>query len=183
MSIISEIKIFLGHHVQSNISKQSIDELCDTFLTFDLFLLWCSQNFDTAASYKHDRYSRVLKTITVLLLYIYYCSFSFLSLSFFFFIFKTKSPNSVWKAKTRLVFHNYNKHFLIKEAFWWNISPNLVKLSMCSVVIMTGIRFLSLWTRRLQIWTVCNRNYHYQPSTWTTLLPHQSFHTWKLSMI
>ena len=30
---------------------------------------------------------------------------------------------------------------------------------MCSVVIMTEIHFLSLWTRRLQIWTVCNQNY------------------------
>ncbi len=79
--------IFLTSSCQSKISKQSIilysiNELCDTFFTFDLFLLWCSQNFDTAASYKHDRYSRVLKTITVLLLYIYYCSFSFLSLTF-----------------------------------------------------------------------------------------------------
>ena len=96
-------------------------------------------------------------------------------------LFKTKSPNSVWKAETRLVFHNYNKHFLIKKAFWWNLSPNLVKLTKCLDVIMTGICFLSLWTRRLQIWTVCNWNY--RPLTWTTLLPHRSFHTCKLAMI
>ena len=30
----------------------------------------------------------------------------------------------------------------------------LVKLTMCSVVIMTGLHFLSLRTRRLQIWSV-----------------------------
>ena len=102
----------------------------------------------------------------------YYASVVFLFFHFSFFpsILKTKSPNSVWKAETRLVLYNYNKHFLIKEAFWWNLSPNLVKLTMCSVVIMTGICFLSLWTHHLQIWTVCNRNY--LPSTWTTLLPH-----------
>ena len=118
-----------------------------------------------------------------LLLYYYYTSNIVLFLFFhslFFSIFKTKSPNSVRKAETRLVFHNYNKHFLIKEAFWWNLSPNLVKLTKRSVVIMTGICFLSFWTR-LQIWTECNRNY--QPSTWTTLLPHRSFHTCKLAMI
>ena len=151
-----------------------------------LFLLWCSQNFVTAASYKHDRYSRVLKTIsiTVLLLSVIALFLFFQCLFFFFSIFKTKSPNSVWKAETRLVDWCFTITiiiFLIKEAFWWNLSPNLVKLTMCSVVIMTGIRFLSLWTRRLQIWTVCNRNY--RPSTWTTLLPHWSFHTWKLAMI
>ena len=39
ISIISEIKKKDHHHVQSKISKQSINELCDAFFTFDLFLL------------------------------------------------------------------------------------------------------------------------------------------------
>ena len=150
----------------------------------DLFLLWCSQNFDTAASYKHDRYSRVLKTITVLLLYIYYCA------AFFFFFFIVFFSLHFLKQSRQILFEKLKQDwcftitisiFSIKETFWWNLSPNLVKLTMCSVVIMTGICFLSLWTRRLQIWTVCNRNYW--PLTWTTLLPHRSFHTWKLAMI
>ena len=155
------------------------------FLRDSSFYLQTAQNKADMTSWKwaifasrRPCYPALKRGWSYLLLYIYYCSFSFLSLTFFFSLFKIKSPNSVWKAETRLVFHNYNKHFLIKEAFWWNLSPNLVKLTKCSVVIMTGIRFLSLWTRRLQIWTVCNQNC--RPSTWTTLLPHRSFHTCKL---
>ena len=175
------VRFFCHHHVQSKISKQSVNELRDTFLTFDSFLLWCSQNFDTAASYKHDRYSRVLKTITVLLLYIYYCSFSFLPSSFFSSPFlKQNRQILLEKMKQDWCFTITISIFLIKEAFWWNLNPNLVKLTKCSVVIMTGICFLSLWTC-LQIWTVCIRNY--RPSMWTTLLPHRSFHTCKLAMI
>ena len=93
---IRDEDFFCHHQVQSKISKQSINEFCDTFFTFDLFLLWCSQNFDTAVSYKHDRYSRVLKTITVLLLYIYYCSF------FLFFISKNKVAKFCLKSWNKI---------------------------------------------------------------------------------
>ena len=68
-SIISEIKIFLVIITSNQKCQNSLfmNYVIDCLHAFDLFLLWCSENFDTTVSYKHDRYSRGLKTITVLL--------------------------------------------------------------------------------------------------------------------
>ena len=105
-------------------SKQSNNELCDTFFTFYFYFdAVKTSHCSIIQAWQIQQGAKNYYCITINVLYIYYCFFFFSFIDFF-------SP--FLKQSRQILFEklkqDWCKHFLIKEAFWWNLSPtpNLV---------------------------------------------------------